>query len=548
MVNPQRQIFHCFGCGKGGNAFSFLMEQERMDFMEAVRILAAKTGVALPQSSTGNKAVGVVSLLYKLNGLACAFYQNILNSQSAASAREYLNKRQINNETIRLFRLGLSSDSWDSVFNFLRSKNANLDLIEKSGLVCARSDGGYYDRFRKRLILPIFDVKNRIVAFGARLLIEDKSLAKYINSPESLIYVKGRHLYGLNLSGSIIRQNDFAIVVEGYFDCITVYQAGIKNVVASLGTSLTIDQIRLLKRHTHNIVMVYDADQAGQEAVLRNLDILIQEAMQVRIVALPAGFDPDSFLRKFGASAFSEKIKQAQGLFEYKLGFLTSRYDSRKPEGKAYIAQEMLICLNHLKDTVLQSEYLRRLAQVLDIKEEALFIELRKIKDKKTYAMPEFIKTNSLKTNPTERLLMNLILRETELISQLKQTLGPDDFQDTRIGRVFSLICDLFSQGQAIEPHRLIGYLNDRESASLVSELLAVDDEFPHSDTEMVLNDCVSRIKKQRLNLRCQSLQEQIKIAQRQGNHQQLNRLITEFRDLQRLRESLKEARWEKGL
>jgi DNA primase len=547
MVNPQRQIFHCFGCGKGGNAFSFLMEYEHMDFMEAVRTLASKAGVVLPQPGTESRTSGLISTFYKINEWACVFYQNNLNSQNAAFARDYLDKRGISNESIRIFRLGLSLDRWDSLLNYLRSRNVSLSHLEKSGLVCARPEAGYYDRFRKRLIFAISDVKNRVVAFGARLLSEDKTLAKYINSPESLIYVKGRHLYGLNLSGSAIRQNDCAIVVEGYFDCITVYQAGIKNVVASLGTSLTIDQIRLLKRYTHNIVMVYDADQAGQEAVLRNLDILIQEAMNIRVVPLPPGFDPDSFVCKFGAEAFTEKINNAKDLFEYKFDFLTSRYEPKKPEAKAYIVQEMLTSLNNLKDAVLQSEYLRRLAQMLDIKEEALFIELRKVRDKRIYIPGEFIKTTSSKINPTERLFMNLILRETELISQLKQELEPDDFQDTRIGRVFSLICELVAQGKAIEAHRLIGYLNDQESVSLISELLAVDEGLPHNDTELVLNDCVSRIKNQRLNLKCQSLQEQIKRAQRQGDHEQLNRLVAEFRDLQHLRASAKEVKWEKG-
>ena len=536
MVNPSRQIFHCFGCGKGGNAFSFLMEYERMDFLEAVKTLANKTGVALPETRSPDKASGLISSLYKINELACNFYQSVLNSQNAIFARAYLNKRNIKNETLGLFRLGLSLDKWDGLFSFLRSKNINLTLMEKSGLICPRKEGGYYDRFRKRIIFPIFDVKNRVVAFGARLLIDDSTLAKYINSPESLIYVKGRHLYGLNLTRESIRQEDSAIIVEGYLDCITVYQAGIKNIVASLGTSLTLEQIRLLKRYTHNVIMVFDSDQAGQEATFRNLDIFIQEAMNVRVALMPPNFDPDSFLRKFGTQAFAERISSAKGLFDYKLDFLTSRYDLAKPEGKAHIAQEMLITLNNFKDAILQSEYVRRLAQALDIKEEALIIELNKIKNKNLYKTPVLIKSAALKINPTERLLINLILRESEMVNQLKLVLQPDDFQDARIARVFSIICDLISQGENIHPSRLIGYLKDQESASLVSELLAIDDELPQRDTQEVMNDCISRMKKQRLNSRCQSLQEQIKMAEKAGNHEQLNRLVAEFRDLQRLR------------
>ncbi len=539
MVNPQRQIFHCFGCGKGGNAFSFLMEYERMDFLDVVKTLASKTGVTLPEPGSASSSAGHISALYKINELACSFYQNVLNSQNGVSGREYLNRRNIENENLGLFRLGLSLDKWDGLLSFLRSKNINLSLLEKSGLICPRKEAGYYDRFRKRLIFPIFDVKNRVVAFGARVLIDNSNGAKYINSPESLIYVKGRHLYGLNLSREAIRQEDSAIVVEGYFDCITVYQAGIRNIVASLGTSLTLEQIRLLKRYTHNIVMVYDSDQAGQEATLRSLDMLIQESMNVRVALLPPDSDPDSFVRKFGIEVFAERINNAKGLFDYKLDFLIRRYDVAKPEGKACIAQEMLISLSNFKDTILQSEYVRRLAEAIDIKEEALIIELKKVRDKNSYKTPVLLmKSTSLKINPTERLLINLVLRETELVNRLKLILDPDDFQDARIARVFSLICDLISQGKPIEVHRLIAYLDDRESALLVSELLAVDEELPPKDTEEVLNDCITRIKNLRLNSRCQSLQKQIKIAQQEGNHEQLNRLVAEFQDLQRLRVS----------
>ncbi len=536
MVNPQRQIFHCFGCGKGGNAFSFLMEYERMDFLESVKALAAKTGVALPQPGSSNKGYGIISSLYKINELACTFYQNILNSSMGAAAREYLSKRDISNEMRNVFRLGLSPSGWDGLLNYLRSKNVSLSLIERSGLICSRQEGGYYDRFRKRLIFPIFDAKSRVIAFGARILTKEAELAKYINSPESPIYIKGRHLYGLNITREEIRRDDYAIVVEGYFDCISVYQSGIKNVVASLGTSLTIDQIRLLKRYTHNIVMIYDSDQAGQEATLRSMDMFIQEGMNVRVAVLPPELDPDSFLRRFGSKAFRDRINNAKGLFDYKLNLLTSRFNRATPEGKARIAQEMLISLSNLNDAILRFEYIRRLAQVLDIKEEAIVAELNKVKDKKLYIHPEFIKRNYSRINPTEKLLIRLVLRETELISRISSVLSPEDFQDERTARVFSLLCDLISRGEAVEPHRLIGYLDDRESASLVSELLAKEDEVIEKDTESVLTDCVSRIKRQSVESRCQYLQRQIKIAQQQGDHEQLNRLAVEFRDLQRLR------------
>ncbi|MBU1871342.1 MAG: DNA primase, partial [Candidatus Omnitrophica bacterium] len=299
MVNPQKQIFHCFGCGKGGNVVSFLMEYERMDFIEAVKTLARKTGVELPKNEASSKSSGLITSLYKVNEFAVKFYRDFLNSASGAAARTYLSKRSLSNDTVNLFQLGLSPDKWEGLFNYLRTKNASPALLEKSGLVSKGQNQGYYDRFRKRLVFPIFDVKSRVLALGARLLEDAPGMAKYINSPESLIYVKGRHLYGLNLTREAIRKEDYAIVVEGYFDCISVFQAGIKNVVASLGTSLTAEQIRLIKRYTRNVIMVYDSDQAGQDATLRSLDMFIQEDMNTRVAILPVNFDPDSFLRKF---------------------------------------------------------------------------------------------------------------------------------------------------------------------------------------------------------------------------------------------------------
>ncbi|MBU0548734.1 MAG: DNA primase [Candidatus Omnitrophica bacterium] len=542
MVNPQKQIFHCFGCGKGGNVVSFLMEYERMDFIEAVKTLARKTGVELPKNEASSKSSGLITSLYKVNEFAVKFYRDFLNSASGAAARTYLSKRSLSNDTVNLFQLGLSPDKWEGLFNYLRTKNASPALLEKSGLVSKGQNQGYYDRFRKRLVFPIFDVKSRVLALGARLLEDAPGMAKYINSPESLIYVKGRHLYGLNLTREAIRKEDYAIVVEGYFDCISVFQAGIKNVVASLGTSLTAEQIRLIKRYTRNVIMVYDSDQAGQDATLRSLDMFIQEDMNTRVAILPVNFDPDSFLRKFEAKAFRHILDNALGLFDYKLGLLSSRYKIINPENKAFVAGAMLDSIKKIRNPILQAEYLRRLAQALDIKEEVLISELRKIKDQKPYDFREFFRIPDSKINPTERLLMRLILGETELITKIKSVLSPEDFQDARIARVFSLICELISKGKDIEPKCLIGYLDDRESASLISEILAAD-EHSQEDSEEILNDCVSKIKKQRLNLRCQSLREEIKLAQKQGDQGHMDSLVFELRDLLRSGSCLEEVK-----
>ncbi|MDD5027638.1 MAG: DNA primase, partial [Candidatus Omnitrophica bacterium] len=292
MVSPDRQIYHCFGCGESGNAFKFLMRYERLDFPEAVEALARKAGVVLPRDETpGPKSSGLSTQVYRINELAANFYSANLNSPAGLRAKEYLLKRTVRPETISALKLGFASDSWDGLLNYLRSKGASLGLLEKSGLAIAKEGGGFYDRFRNRIIFPIFDIKGRVLGFGARVL--DNTLPKYVNSPETAVYTKGKNLYGFNLAKDGIRENDFVVIVEGYLDFILPFQEGLKSITASLGTALTIEQARFLKRYTHNVVMVYDADTAGELATLRSLDIFIEEEMNVRVVSLPKGLDPD---------------------------------------------------------------------------------------------------------------------------------------------------------------------------------------------------------------------------------------------------------------
>lgn len=541
MVSPDRQIYHCFGCGAGGGAFNFLIQYEHLEFPEAVEALAKKTGVILPESQKQDfKTTSLITQLYKMNELTAQFYDSNLNSGDGAQAKDYLLKRGVKEETIKLFKLGYASDKWDALINYLRAQNTSLSLLEEAGLVVARDGGGYYDRFRNRIIFPIFDIKSRPIGFGARLLStpggvkEDDASPKYVNSPETPIYTKGRNLYGLNFSKDAIRQNDYAVVVEGYLDFIIPYQEGLKNLVASLGTALTTDQVRLLKRYTHNVVMVYDADEAGQMATLRTLDIFIEEGMNVRIVSLPQGFDPDLFVRKNGIEKFNEKIKQAENLFDYKLGILKSRYDYTQIEGKARICSEMLPTINKFKNAVLKFEYIKRLAEDLDVKEDALLQELKKIKEGKPYLYTDqTVQKKLLNINPTEKLLIKLMLEETELINhlRLKNALEPADFQDEVTSRIVSVMFELIEQGKNIEPSSLMSHLKDDNISQLICESVFLP-EVSAQQKEKVVDDCVRRLKSARLALKRQRLHEQIKIAENLGDEEKLNRLTQEFNHL----------------
>jgi DNA primase len=532
VVSADRQIYHCFGCGESGNAFKFLMRHERMEFLEAVELLAKKAGVVLPETKKQDQtAVNFVNQLYKVNELAAAFYENNLSLPPAKHAKDYLGKRGLTEESLKLFKLGFVPDKWDLLLNYLKSKNVSLSVMEKAGLIVPKDNGGYYDRYRNRIIFPILDARDRVIGFGARVL--DNSLPKYINSPETPVYVKGRNLYGLNFAKDAIRELDFVVIVEGYLDVIVPFQAGLKNIVASSGTAFTSEQARLLKRYTSNVVVVYDGDAAGQIASLRSLDIFIEEEMSVKIVSLPAGFDPDSFVRKNGVDSLKEKISKAQNLFDYKLGVLKSRFNYRNIDEKAKIAQAMLESLAKIKDAVLRSEYLKKLAQDLDIKEDALFQELKKIDTGKPSVNHSAVEVRKqLNISPTEKLLIKLMLEENDLITRIKNSLHPHDFIDERSTKIVTHIFKLFDEGRSVEPNLLMSHLGHDDSTQLLCESIFLPDQLSSDEKEKVADDCVKRLKHEKSRLHRQSLEQEIKIAQNSGDEDKLQSLLQEFHGL----------------
>lgn len=524
-------------CGSGGNAFNFLMKYERLEFPEAVEILAKKAGVRLPEKQD-YKTTNINQQIYKIMDLAAGFYQNNLNSALGAPAKNYLIKRNIKEETIKLFRLGFAADKWDALFNYLRAKNISISLLEKAGLVITKEGGGYYDRFRSRVIFPILDIKSRGIGLGGRILpasagSENDNLAKYINSPETPIYIKGRNLYGLNNAKDAIRESDFVVIVEGYLDCIIPYQEGLHNIVASLGTALTYEQVRLIRRYTHNMVMVYDADAAGEVATLRSLDIFVEEGVSVKVVGLPSGFDPDLFVRKNGIESFKKLIQASKNLFDYKLNVLKSRYNPKEIQSRTLIAQEMLITINKINNAILKSDYIKKLSEDLGVKEEDLISELKKIKDYKPVRVDfEGIPAKPVNINPTEKLLIKLMVEEANILNRLKDYLEPADFQDERAAKIVSIMFDLFSQGKNISPSNLINYLEPYQDLSgIISELTLLPEPLG-GDRDKVVDDCVNRLKSKRLKMKKEHLHREIKNAQNLKDEELLKQLMHDFHRL----------------
>ena len=529
IVSPEKQIYHCFGCGVGGNVFSFVMKYENIAFPEAVEMLAKKAGIALPRSSGKNsESNSLANQLYAINDSACQFFSaNLANNR----VKEYLASRGIGDEAIKKFNLGYASEGWEGLLGFFKKKGFDAALLEKAGLVISNERGGYYDRFRDRITFPIMDVRSRALGFGARVL--DSSLPKYINSPETYIYSKGKNLYGLNISKDDIKREGHALMVEGYFDFIIPYQAGVKNIVATLGTALTVDQIKLLKRFANTVIMVYDPDLAGEAASIRNLDLFISEDVNVYIAELPAGFDPDGYIRKFGAEEFRRLIKSSKNLFEYKIGKLTAKFDINSVYGKTKIAQEMMPTLARINNAVMKSSLMKKLAERLSVDEESIRSEMKKMKSDYagSHQYPQETARPRDDSKSAEKMLLAILLEGGDYTAKIIERIGLEELKSTSIREVVGMIFDSFKNGRHITPAKLISHLgSSSEGALLVSEAVSISEMV--IDKEKVLLDCIAKIKKDNAKDKMNRLQEAIKIAYNSKEEDKYKRLMAEFDSL----------------
>lgn len=534
MVSADKQIYHCFGCGAGGNAFQFLIQYERMSFPEAVEFLARKCGIVLPEKRHAADAAGSHQQIYRLNELAACFFSQHLGSAQGARAQRYLRSRGIEPRIAQAFRLGLAPESWDSFLNHARKAGVSEALLEKAGLVLRNQENRLYDRFRNRLMFPIIDAKGSVIAFGGRVL--DDGQPKYLNSPETPVYVKGRSLFGLNCAKEAIRRDDRVVIVEGYLDCIVPFQHGLQSIVASLGTALTVDQIRLLKRYTRQMVLVYDGDAAGQNATLRSLDLFLQEGVLPRIVALPAGEDPDSFVIKHGVQRFTGLVDAADSLFDYKLKLLCSRYPVARPEGKAAVCDEMLPTIAAIDNAVLAAEYIRRLGEKLGVAEEHLYVQMKKTTAStgRVPAEPRVPKAAqddqaALRLHPSEKLLLQLMLREADYLAAVRRQLEAADFQDERVAAVVRMLFALCDQQKLPEPAALLEMVEEPQLRRLICESSVTDADGAKTDIRAVIDDCVRRIKHSRLKERQKRLHEEIKKAQASHDSNRVRALMEEF-------------------
>lgn len=530
IVSADKQIFHCFGCGEGGNVFDFIMKHERLNFPEALEAVAGKIGFNIPREkdSLEKKESSLINKLFSANELAALFYsQNLLKSAPAETARQYLKKRGVNEQTITEFRLGFSLPQWQGFIDYAGKRGFSVQILEKAGLAIKGKDDKYYDRFRNKLMFPIANAQGKIIGFGSRKFDEEEG-PKYINSPETEIYTKRKTLYGLNLAKRNIVKNQTAVITEGYFDVIIPYQAGFKDIVASLGTAFTNEHARILKRYTKEVILLFDADSSGEAAALRGLDILTEEGLTVKVCALPKGYDADELVRRKGKEFLEEVIKNAKDLFEYKLDLLKLKYPLKSASNKEKISVELLPTIKRIESSVLKSAYVKRLAQEIDVSEEALLDELKKVnlRQPSDYTKQE-LSVLKAKILPAEKMLLKLMLEDPVLIVKVKKELGSCDFENQLARKIVLCLFELDGAVVKNAGSALIDRVEDEAAKHLISEILA--DNLEIIDKPRCVSDCVGFIKKNKMKNKLKQLELQIKYVESVNDEQKRDYLSKEF-------------------
>ena len=430
FVSPSKQIFKCFSTGKGGDAIEFLKEVESMTYIEAIKYLGEKYGVEINESTSGYEQNNdKESLLILLNKSKDFFLENLKTDEGKNIALTYFNHRKISTDMIKKFELGYSLDKWDSLYKFLIKNQFSDDNIIKAGLIL-ENNNKKYDRFRNRVIFPIHNLSGKTIAFGARILAEDKKQPKYINSPETSLYIKSNTLYGLYQSKNEIRKLDNCFLVEGYTDVISLFQIGIENVVASSGTSLTTNQIKLISRYTKNITILFDGDKAGVAASLRGMDLILENDMNVEIVSFPEGDDPDSYSKKVGKDKFEEFIDDKKtNLITFKVNLLQENEDN--PVKKSEMIYDIVRSISKIPNSIKRSLFLKEASNSLEINEQALISEMNKLllgQGNKTIKSNQIIVNNEKESHKEDSINSAIDFYERECIRMLVNY-GTSDFE-----------------------------------------------------------------------------------------------------------------------
>ncbi len=526
-VSQERQIYHCFGCGKGGNVYTFLMEHEKLSFYEALKLLAKKANISLPQKPVDREKVETLDQLFYANQVAGEYFQ--LSLTHSKRAKDYLHSRGFTKEIIELFSLGYAPPDWEGLIKFSKEKGLKNETLLSAGLVIEREKKeGCYDRFRNRITFPIFNLSQKIVGFGGRV-VENEDEPKYLNSPESLIYHKGKILYGLNLSKEVIREKSAAVLVEGYIDLISLYQAGIKNVVAALGTSFTQDQARLISRYAEKTYLLFDSDRAGESAVFRSVDLLFDAGVEVMIVVFPSGEDPDSFVRKSGLKGIAQKFREAKGFIEYKKDTLPVEFNLLPIKEQEKIIRELADTASRIKNQLWEDLFINKVAKVFRINEKIVLDGIKGLNLRETgqKLKPEEKLTG---VHKLERELLKLLIEESSLIGQVKTRISQEDFYFTEDSELYEMILSLFEAQGKFTPAALIDKTKNQKVKELISQIAALD--LGMAEPQLLLEDYIKRIELSKKTNQIKRLKEEIKNAWNKGDKKKAEELTVELHKL----------------
>lgn len=507
-VSPDKQIFHCFGCGVGGNVFHFISKVENVNFVESVQILAERAGINLPAlgSYEDEKVAKLKAKVYDVNQFAAEFYHQNLYKPTSKHGQEYIKKRKLDNNTLKSFMIGFSGE-FDELYRALRKQGFEDEEILASGLVNKSREGMYIDRYRHRIMFPIQDVRNRVIAFGGRVL--DDSKPKYINSPENIVYSKGRNLFGLNVA----KKNNPGImkrllIVEGYMDAISLFQRGITNVVASLGTALTDAQGRLLRKSTEQVILGYDADGAGQAAIIRGMEILRSMGCDIRVLQISGAKDPDEFVIKYGPDRFRKCMDDAISVVEYKVKNLKKDLNLENTSDKIKFLNAIAKILSEVDNSMEREVYVEKISKGYNISKEAIYAEINKklysnnsANPKVLEARPNIIrpkqeeKIDEFSARREQMLIYLLINYPKESFTRIKNVVNLEDIKSEKNRNIISILYTKLTTNENVE--NILNWFEDNEVINYITGILAYD--FELTDIEKGIEDIENVYKKNAL-------------------------------------------------
>ncbi len=498
-VNPEKKIFHCFGCGVGGDVFKFVEKIENLNFFEALQFLGKKYGIEVKERGQNSAAFTLANRIFEANSLAVSFYREALKGNEGEQPLEYLLKRGISRESIEMFHIGYAGRGGEALQRYLRQKGIPLEIQDNGGLVRKNESGvGYRDRFKGRIIFPIKNETGQDVGFGGRIIEADAKRPKYLNSPETVVYKKREILYGLDLAKEFIRREKQVIVVEGYLDLISLFQNGVKNVVATSGTALSPEHVKLLKRYTASAVIVFDGDQAGVTAAQKASLMLGDAGIKVRVAVLPKGEDPDTFIKKMGKEGFLNFIEKSLPLMEYIVAQEIGGREVETIDDKVAVVESIIPYLEKLENSVERNHYINMIAGRLAVSESSIRDELEK--RKRGTSKKDWLKEEKGKKAPNraEMALIGLMLANFSSVERIKKSIETNDFRDETLKEIAESIYALSEEGEVTISKLLEGLKGDA-AKRLVTEtgVRAVD----YQDIDKSIDDCLRDIKRKKDNL-----------------------------------------------